>query len=921
MALRTSVRTFGVCIVVLALFLVIGAETATGQEAVSPGTFYVAPNGNDAWSGALETPNADGTDGPFATIAAARDAIRGLDAAKRAETPIRVLIREGNYHLAEPLVFGPEDSGTVSAPISYEAYPGERPVIHGGRILSGWNTDGKLWTLELPEVREGNWVFTGLFVNGERRQLARTPNPAHPVGDHPEDTDYFHTTGRVMTKNAETGKEEPSKDKIRFQPGDVQPWETLDDAWVVMFHSWNTSMHFIKNLDLDNHILEFTIGSERPMGYWQPSGQRFFIENLFEGLDQPGEWYLNRKTGVLYYYPMPGETPENVRAVAPVTQQLLVLQGNPENEAFVEHLAFKGLRLHYTEYTLPEQGYPGGQAAVAVNAALEAIGARNCLIEACETGHAGNYGVWFRAGCQDNRLGRSEVFDLGAGGVRIGETSEGATPALRCERNTIDNCFIHDGGKRYRGAIGAWIGKSSYNTLSHNEICDFRYTGISVGWSWGFAPSSCHHNIIEYNHVHHTAKGQLSDTGSIYTLGVSPGTIIRNNVFHDSISYAKVSGGWGIYFDEGSSYILAENNLVYNTLSGSLHQHYGRENRVVNNIFAYSHGPQLRRSREEDHISFILERNIVFANNEDMLGVRWANGNYRLDYNCYWSTLSGDLVFGGRDFEQWQAEGYDVHSIIADPLFVDPQNADFRLEADSPALELGFEPFDYSEAGLYGDAEWVNKPKQIEREPFSPPPAPEPVSISDDFEETRVGEKPRGAAVSEGDGDASIRVTDETAASGAHSLKFTDAPGLQRAFFPYMSYAPHLRSGTAIGSFAGRFEEGSVFFYEWRDNHSPYRVGPSVWVRNGALSANGTHIMDLPLGVWAKFELTAALGTNANATYDLTVTLPEQEPKVFEGLPQSGDGIKRLDWFGFVSNAETATTFYIDDIAIHARKE
>jgi hypothetical protein len=143
---------------------------------------------------------------------------------------------------------------------------------------------------------------------------------------------------------------------------------------------------------------------------------------------------------------------------------------------------------------------------------------------------------------------------------------------------------------------------------------------------------------------------------------------------------------------------------------------------------------------------------------------------------------------------------------------------------------------------------------------------------------------------------------------------------LQRAFFPYMSYAPHLRTGTAVGSFAGRFEEGSVFFYEWRDNHSPYRVGPSVWVRNGALSANGKHIMDLPLGVWITFEITAALGTNANATYDLTVTLPEQKPKVFEGLLQSGDGIKRLDWFGFVSNAETATTFYIDDIAIHARK-
>ncbi len=894
---------------------------STAQEPSGVTTFYVAPNGNNAWSGALETPNADGTDGPFATIEAARDALRALEPGVRQQGPIRILVRGGDYPVTGPIVFGPEDSGTVAAPIAYEAYPGETPVVHGGRVLSGWKADGPLWTLELPEVREGAWGFTGLYANGEWRQPARTPNPAHPVGDYPEESDYFYTTGRVTTTNPDTGKEEPSKDTIRFQPGDVQPWETLPDAWVVMFHSWNTSMHFVKTLDLENHTLEFTIGSGWPMGYWQPAGQRFFIENLFEGLDQPGEWYLNRKTGVLYYYPMPGETPDTTVVVAPVAQQLLVLTGKPEEGAYVEHLAFRGLRFHYTEYTLPAEGYPGGQAAVAVNAAVEARGARHCLIEGCEVAHAGNYGVWFRAGCQDNRLVRSEITDLGAGGVRIGETGDAPSAALVCMRNTVDNCFIHDGGKRYRGAIGAWIGKSSYNTLSHNEICDFRYTGISVGWSWGFQPSSAHHNLIEFNHVHHTAKGQLSDTGSIYTLGVSPGTIIRNNIFHDSISYPKVSGGWGIYFDEGSSYILAENNLVYNTLSGNLHQHYGKENRVTNNIFAYAHGPQLRRSREEDHVSFILERNIVFANNDAMLGVQWANGNYRLEANCYWSTAGDDLDFGGRDFQQWQAEGYDAHSIVADPRFVAPEQGDFRLQPDSPVLELGFQPFDLAEPGLYGEPEWVNRPKPIAREPFAPPPVPEPVRITDDFEQTPAGEAAHGASTSEGEGAASIRVTDETAASGAHSLKFTDAAGLAHAFMPYMHYAPRLRSGVAAGSFAGRFESGAVCFHEWRDNRSPYRVGPSLWVRDGHLSANGQALMDLPLGVWVSFEIVCPLGNRATGAYDLTVTLDGQEPRRFEGLRQTGEGITRLDWFGFVSNADAETTFYIDDIAIQTREE
>jgi hypothetical protein len=901
------------------LGLLLASFFGVAQEFSGAAIVYVAPNGNDAWSGAFEAPNTDGTDGPFATIAGARDALRSREPAVRAQGPVQIRIRGGNYHVTGPITFGPEDSGTASAPITYEAYPGEEPVIHGGRVLSGWKTDGPLWTLELPEVREGRWVFTGLYANGEWRQPARTPNPAHPVGDYPEETDYFYTTGQVTVVNPDTGKEEPSKDKIRFQAGDVQQWESLPDAWVVMFHSWNTSMHFVKTLDLEDHTMEFSCGSGRPMGYWQSAGQRFFIENLFEGLDQPGEWYLNRKTGTLYYYPMPGETPDTTVVVAPVAQQLLLLTGKPEEKSYVEHLAFKGLRFNYTEYTLPEAGYPGGQAAVAVNAAVEARGARHCLIEDCEIAHVGNYGVWFRAGCQDNLLVRCEITDLGAGGVRIGETSSAASAALVCMRNTVDNCFIHDGGKRYRGAIGAWIGRSSYNTLSHNEICDFRYTGISVGWSWGFQPSSAHHNRIEYNHVHHTAKGQLSDTGSIYTLGVSPGTVIRNNIFHDSLSYPKVSGGWGIYFDEGSTYIVAENNLVYNTRSGNLHQHYGKENHVINNIFAYSHGPQLRRSREEDHISFILERNIVFANNDSMLGVHWANGNYRLDAHCYWNSDGDDLDFAGRDFSEWQAEGHDAQSIVADPRFLDPEHGDFRLHPDSPALELGFQPFDLTEPGLYGDPEWVNKPRQIEREPFMPPPVPEPVTIADDFEETPENETARGAYTTEGEGAASIRVTREAAASGTHSLKFTDVSGLKHAFLPYMHYAPRLRTGTAVGAFSGRFEPGVVFFHEWRDNHSPYRVGPSLWVRDGRLIANGQTLMELPFGVWVRFEMECPLGRHATGTYDLTVTVDGQEPRHFESLRQTGEGIKRLDWFGFVSNADAETAFYIDDISIEGR--
>jgi hypothetical protein len=164
-------------------------------------------------------------------------------------------------------------------------------------------------------------------------------------------------------------------------------------------------------------------------------------------------------------------------------------------------------------------------------------------------------------------------------------------------------------------------------------------------------------------------------------------------------SHPRLYGGWGLYTDEGSSHILIENNLVYNTRTGSFHQHYGRDNWVINNILAYSQTPQIVRSREEDHTSFIFERNIVLFDNGNLLGSTWKNGNWIIDHNLYWDTSGQPLTFSGRTFDQWKAEGHDQHSTIADPLFTDAPNHNFHLKPNSPALPLGFQPFDYSQAG------------------------------------------------------------------------------------------------------------------------------------------------------------------------------------------------------------------------------
>jgi hypothetical protein len=685
--------------VLACLFLFLSG--ALGGESAAEYVIYVSPTGNDS-AGGLKPDEA------FATIGRARDAVRELKRRKGSlDQPVRVCLRGGDYNLTEPIVFTPTDSGTESCPITYTAYAKEKPVIHGGRKITGWKLyKDNIWMADVPAAAAGQWKFRQLYVNGAERRRARFPNEG------------FYRVAGFPDGGPEADTNTASR-RFEYKPGDFNPaWTNPRDIEVIVYHFWTDAHLPVESIDDAKHIVTLQWASHKRLtDAGEPQGARYIVENVFEGLDQPGEWYHNRQTGALYYIPMPGEDMTKAEVIAPLSLGLMQFAGNPLQRDFVEHLRFENLAFRYVHWDLPVGQANDIQAASATPGAIVLEGASHCRFVHCEIANIGTYAFELRNGCRSNEFVANDVHSLAAGGWRINGGTEQDPPLARTARNVIRDNHLYDFGTVYPSAVGLLLMNTEGNIVSHNHVHHGWYTGISVGWVWGYTPSVSRDNVIEYNHIHHIGQGLLSDMGAIYTLGVSPGTVIRNNLIHDVESYKY--GGWGIYNDEGSTHILIENNVVYNTLFAPYIIHYCKEVTVRNNIFAMGVNDQLHRGVREQHISVFFTNNILYWKQGKLLAGNWSDRPYefytsphsskqqrtdtfQFDWNVYFNPnlTREQLKFEDEEtWDQWQKRGKDVHSVYADPMFVDAEHFDFRLKPESPALAMGFNQIDVSTIG------------------------------------------------------------------------------------------------------------------------------------------------------------------------------------------------------------------------------
>ena len=613
--------------------------------------------------------------------------------------PLTIKLMAGEYNLSKPLVID-----HLMKDITIEPYGDGEVLISGGKKITGWKKDTfngvECFSTFIPEVKEGKWNFSDFYVDGLRADFTRYPedhdltiveaeNPGHELFDHSK---WF------------IAKKEDVAEFKNFR--------NFGDCFISFLHYWIDEHTPIESYDLETGKVVMKYASRFNINH----NFTYYLENVAEMFAKKNQWYLDRPNGMLYYIPRNDEqAPETIEAYAPVTAKLIEFRGNPKNNIYAEYVRFRNINFAYTrgDYSsntevhgqITEAYASDSQAVSNAHGSISMTGARNCSFENCKFRNFGVHCITIDKGCSDIRITKNEFYDGGAGAIKIcgGSASDPEyehTHHCVISDNTIKHC-----GRRYYSACGILL-MTAYNCeISHNDISDLFYTGISCGWQWGYYPHITKNNLITKNHIYNLGQGFLSDMGGVYLLGNQPGTVVSNNLIHDVI--CKEYGGWALYTDEGSAYITLENNICYNTSKSSYHQHYGTSNVVRNNVFALSKDEgAMRVSRAERHNSITFENNIFYTEGNHMYGHFIESlffGNVISRKNLFFDATGTPKFHDSEKFKSFEAVrevlGMEEDSIIADPKFKDVKNYDFSLEDDSPAYKIDFKPIDISDVG------------------------------------------------------------------------------------------------------------------------------------------------------------------------------------------------------------------------------
>ena len=731
----------------LLVLLALSSTVALGQTKL-----YVATNGNDAWSGTLAEPNAAGNDGPFATLLKAKMTIRKLKQAGLPDGGVTVYVREGVYSLTEPLQLGPDDSGTATAPIVYRSQPGEQVTLLGGKPVTGFKPyQGKILQADVAACGLKGVGFKQLVFNGERMTWARYPNIPP---DNPLVGGYAAVDGRPVPMYGD--RPDDVQDQLVYREEDARTWSNPAEGEVLIFARYNWYNNIVPIQSVDPATRTITLAKKA--SYAIRPTDRYYVQGLREELDAPGEWYLDRETSTLYFWPP--EPLDDKPVYAPSLPNIVELN----KAAFV---TFRGFTLECCE-----------------GSAFSIKESNDCLVAGCTIRNVGDYSHQAVLVYQGERCGvvGNDIHHVGRDAISL---TGGDRMTLTPGDHYADNNYLHHPGLDYKWGLGVYLIGCGLRA-SHNLIHDC--PRAAVGYRGNLL-------VIEFNRLRHLCFNS-EDAAGIGTGGrdwiSSRGSIVRYNFISDVLGYGRHGGqwvspffAWGIYLDDNTGGVDVIGNIVTRCGRAGIHLHNARDIHVRNNIFVNNRDKQIECSgwtvksgawarhlptmikgwnSVKDQPAWqqmrgmdiypedaplpsgmimsgnVFERNIAVSWDEQSRVYRCGNvdpGYNQWDYNLLWAKGKPVQIDGlgnypaDEQYAAWRKSGEDRHSVVADPMFVDPEHDDFRLQPDSPALKLGFKPIPVDQIGPYQDelrASWpIVEAEGVREHPIKAidlPPAP-----------------------------------------------------------------------------------------------------------------------------------------------------------------------------------------------------